>query len=60
MAVFKGSQAAVAYLIEHGADPLAAGPNNSNVLHICAERDFVRIAKLIMETDKEKYKSLLF
>ena len=46
--------------MEHGADPLAPGPNNSSVLHICAERDFIKIAKAIVETDREKYKCLLF
>lgn len=39
---------------------LIKGVNESTVLHICAERNFSDIAKIIMEHDAEKGKKLLF
>jgi ankyrin repeat protein len=47
-------------LIQHKADPFLLGINNSNVLHICAERNFTEIAKMIVEDNKEKNKELVY
>ena len=47
-------------MLEKGADPFLLGINQSNVLHICAERNFVEIAKMIVENDREKNKELVF
>ena len=59
MAVFKGSRETVLYLLKNGADALIRGMNGSSVLHICAERNFVQIAKDILEYE-ENNKALLF
>jgi ankyrin repeat protein len=50
----------VVYLMDNGADPRMKGVNNSTVLHIAAERNFVEIAKYILEFDNYRYKDLLF
>ena len=60
MAAFKGNLALVKLLLDLGADPRVLGPQESNVLHVCAERGFPEIAKEIVERDREKYKSMVF
>ena len=60
MAAFKGDFALVKLLLDLGADPRVLGPQESNVLHVCAERGFHEIAKEIVERDREKYKSMVF
>ena len=50
----------VKLLLDKGADPFLLGINNSNVLHICGERNFVEIAKLIVEDNREKNQQLVF
>lgn len=60
MAVFKGDPKIVRYLLEKGADPWIKGINESTVLHICAERNFTEIAKMIVNNDFEKNKKLVF
>jgi len=47
-------------LLALGSDPTQLGMNESNVLHICAERSFTEIAKMIIETDREKYGNMVF
>jgi len=45
--------------MEKGADPWLKGVNNSTVLHICGERNFVEIAKFILEFNPEQNKKLV-
>ena len=42
------------------ADPFALGIKGSNVIHVCAERNFLQIAQEIIEKDKEKNIELIF
>jgi ankyrin repeat protein len=59
-AVFKGNRKIVNYLLDKGADPMVLGPQNSSVMHICAERQFNDLAKDIIERDRAEYAQLLF
>ena len=57
LACYLGDVSLVQMLLDNGADPLMASTkNNVTVLHVCAERGFVEIAKLILR----KYPSLVF
>ena len=47
-------------LLNLECDPMSLGMNNSNVLHICAERNFTEIAKMIVEKNREKYQRMVF
>jgi ankyrin repeat protein len=49
--VYTGNISIVKLLLSKKADPWIKGHNSSTVLHICAERNFVEIAKLILEQD---------
>mmetsp|Transcript_17709 Transcript_17709/g.29953 ORF Transcript_17709/g.29953 Transcript_17709/m.29953 type:complete len:146 (+) Transcript_17709:378-815(+) len=60
VATFKGQVETVAYLLERGARVNGRGPSNSTLLHICAERNFHQIAKVILEKCEEKQKDLIF
>merc|ERR1711924_150384 len=60
MAAFKGNLQMVEFLMSKGSDPCLLSAQNSSVLHICAERNFHQIAKVIMESNLEKYQDLVF
>lgn len=58
-AVFLGNQTIVEYLLSKGANALFRGENNMTVMHVCAEREFSQIAKMILAQDP-KNKELVF
>ena len=60
IATFKGNLELVKLLLEKGGDPWIKGPKNSTVLHVCAERNFLEIAKAIVDQDRDKYSDLVF
>ena len=57
LACYIGDITIVEYLLENGADPLLASTQaNVTLLHVCAERGFYEIARLILR----KCPSLVF
>ncbi|CAI2371647.1 unnamed protein product [Moneuplotes crassus] len=53
MACYKGNHSVAKYLLDNGANPGVLCVNGSNSLHICAERDFMDVLKLLCEHQKD-------
>ena len=49
LACHTGDAKTVSFLLKCGADPILARTKEASVLHVCAERDFQEICKLIVE-----------
>jgi ankyrin repeat protein len=49
LACHTGDAKTASFLLKCGADPILARTKEASVLHVCAERDFQEICKLIVE-----------
>jgi ankyrin repeat protein len=49
LACHTGDAKTVSFLLKCGADPILARTKEASVLHVCAERDFQEICKLVVE-----------
>ena len=60
MSVFKGNRNVTKLLLFQNADPFQSGPKGSNVLHVCAERNFHEIARDIININPEINSELVY
>ena len=50
LACHTGDTKTVSFLLKCGADPILARTKEASVLHVCAERDFQEICKVVVES----------